>query len=179
MDTERAFRTQLEANKGRIFHLVIPFSNCGVDQDDLVQEATLAFWKSFQNWDPSKGAELWTFARPRVFGALVDLTSKEIEKPSLPNYEEDILLDLFDSDGAPIAHSSFEEVLLDFEEELLTDKAIASLPLQDRQLISLWLASDTNFHVMAKHLHCDPSVAGKRVREVIRQIRALVAEKAA
>lgn len=42
------------------------------EHDDLVQEGLMALLRVAARWDPARGIRLWTYARPRVLGAMTD-----------------------------------------------------------------------------------------------------------
>lgn len=55
----------------------------GLDDGDAEQEAWIALWKATQTHDPAKGT-LWTWAYPRVRGAVLDWLRKSNPRRSAP-----------------------------------------------------------------------------------------------
>ena len=72
--SEVAITTLLTRYKGMILKVSRKyFIDRGIDNDDLVQESTLAFLKAIQHHDPDKGTAFSTFAYQCMFNRLKDI----------------------------------------------------------------------------------------------------------
>lgn len=49
--------------------------------DDLIQEARIALLLAARRYDPSRGVELWTYARKFVLGAVLRVVARELNRP--------------------------------------------------------------------------------------------------
>lgn len=168
--TAAAFKAVLAEHEGRLSYMVQPFSNCGVDREDLLQEARVALWRAAEKWDETRGASLWTFARRKVFGALVDLTTRQAEEPSAPNSSPDSILANFDVDGAPAFVPSFEDSIVDHETSDEVRNAIARLSVADQTLLQSYVKAG-NYASLGPELGLTADAVSKKVKRVVERIR--------
>lgn len=100
----------------RIRWMALPFANRGVSIEDLVQEGCIALLAAARTFDPSRGFELWTYARQFVFKAIMSHKSREAAEPCrdlqiVDSYEgsdddidaPDLVFGLFDGSPTPEA----------------------------------------------------------------------------
>jgi RNA polymerase sigma factor (sigma-70 family) len=67
-------------HEDKIKHIALRFKRkcpAAIEMDDLMQEGRMALWAAFKNYDPNRGAQLWTYAEYKVKGAMQDYINKQ------------------------------------------------------------------------------------------------------
>ncbi len=156
---------ELKKHRRLIRYTARPFKDQGVAEEDLVQEASLAFVECLSSWDPNKGASVWTYARPRVLGALFKAVGRQMVEASSPT-EKDLLQDYASEDLYP----SPEDFFFVEEQKQLAAKAISALSAEDRKLLDAWMHADS-LDELGSSLGTSRQTVHARVKNVIGRIR--------
>jgi RNA polymerase sigma factor (sigma-70 family) len=170
MTNMSASADSLKAHERLIRHTLKPFLGFSISEEDLYQEASLAFVECLAKWRPDGGASQWTYARPRVLDALKTAVARQKLEASAPT-EKDLLEDYASEDLYP----SPEEFFLVAEQKELALAAVKKLNPDERELLDRWMNADS-FESLADQIGASKTAAYRRVQNVLEKIRTLVAE---
>lgn len=165
----------IKQHKKRIRWVAIPFSGRGVDLEDLVQEGCIALIEVSRKWDSSKGVQLWTYARPFVFGAIFKFVAREMnptnELVNDPDDESEFWTQI-------AVHPSPEEVAQLGEDLTILEEEIDALNEDERRLLWSVFGEDKSLRDVAAEAathHCTTQRLYKGAIEKLRermQVRA-------
>jgi len=104
------------------------------DSDDLAQEGRIAMLRALETFDPTRGVELWTYAKRFVLGAMLRFLAVEAKEP-----HGDDVDDLVASIASP--EDNAEEAIIHTEERAAQRerlmKGLAALTDEEREIIFL------------------------------------------
>lgn len=163
----------LEQNMGRIRALaneVRNISDPAISQDDLFQEAQLAFWKAYETYDPDRGTLFTTYAHKIMKNAVMKLlraSGASKRKPVVPPVPYDTTTidsgsEIMGGDNMEIKSSALghtgplvEDHCIQREEIDLVHKLLHELFSEEEQRIFLDLSQGMATQVeLAKELKC-------------------------
>ena len=153
-----------------IRYLCQPFAG-GVDIDDLLQEGRCALVLAARRYDPAFGAELWTYARKFVLGAILRVVARELSRASDVSYIETADED-GPASGAVADGPTPEDVVCAAE---LVSVAVRGLGERRRDVLVMHLRDDQDFRTIAAAL----GVKRTQLQEDYRRTIVLMRERAA
>lgn len=158
--------------------LVAPFYIAGADRDDLLQEATLAFIKAVNRYDPRKGAAFSSFSYAVSKKRVLDVVKLSKGKKYSPlNDAAPITADYRGEDGNGDCSDDAAELKtpIDFyieeERELGLSEALKSvLSDREREVLDLYLAGSSYGEIGAK-LGISPKTVDNTLTRIKKKLR--------
>lgn len=157
-------------------------SDPAITQDDLFQEAQLAFWKAYESYDPSRGTLFTTYAHKIMKNAINKLlraSGASKRKPVLPPLPYDTAVidggsevmggDNMDIKSSPLAHTAplVEDHCIQKEEIDLVHRLLNELFSKEERRIFLDLSQGLATQVeLAKELKCSQAKISMNYRFV-------------
>jgi len=109
--------------------------------DDLFQVGRMALVEAAASFDPSKGVQLWTYARRAVLGAIVDYATKEIRGVAAEQFD-----DLGESDEASLSNHSGAD------DRVYLQELLAALSTTESEVVTLRVRDGLTFEEASERL---------------------------
>lgn len=125
------------------------------DKSDLAAEGMLKLTAIAEEFDPTRGASFWTFAKQSVRGAMWELVRRR-------NYREASHLELI-AEQVQVADSRQgpEEAFAAVEQQELARDAMTALDARERVIVGRYYAGEENFGVIGLDLGISASMASR------------------
>jgi RNA polymerase sigma factor (sigma-70 family) len=149
----------------RIRWVAQPFARRGVVLNDLMQEGFIALLGAARSFDPNKGAELWTYAKKFVLGAMFRFVTREAIDGTVG---VDELEDIESDEPSP-------ESILDVAEcSAIAAQELSHLNETERRLLRLRFVDDLDVRSIATSLGMPTMSAYDIYRDALSKLRARV-----
>lgn len=151
---------ELKKHEKLIRNLAGRFSKMGVGVEDLAQEGRMALLQALEDWDSTRSA-LWTYARRRVLGVMIDAVTKETEHHVASSLE-------FDDDGEVLIPAPGLAV----DEACAFSRAFEGLSDHEQELLRLYIVDDLSFDAIEAKLGVDDATIKRRYHAACAKVRA-------
>lgn len=162
MKHARALAAQLKDQAERSMH----------DFDDLVQEGMIGFVRAIRRYDPAGGASLSTYAKRRMFGAMLDALKDTRRVKRVPPADMISLEEAFavaGEDGRDWCEQMFNRQILDF-----IKSSIDALPPVQREVIDCLYFQDMKGCELAIACNVSEMTISKRRKSALTSLRKQV-----
>lgn len=139
-NTRQAANEAIRAHEKAIHYMALRFRNSGVAYADLVQEGRVAFWLASRLWRADGGANVWNYARSKVFGSMLRLATANAGRESF--------------DDAKVYLETDERTEL----RLLVCECLDMLNEHERTVVALFLSGETFEEIAIKLGESDRNV---------------------
>lgn len=148
----------LSKHERLIRHMARPFTSFGPMIDDLLQEGRLALLVAARKYDPAYGAELWTYARKYVLGAILKLVNNELSRIDHEQFDESEGRDGYDfktdrPTRSPASEAALAANQITPEDGLMTREVLADaakgISLRNLSIVEKYDVEEKDFQTIA------------------------------
>jgi RNA polymerase sigma factor FliA len=141
-----------------------------LDTRDLVQDGAVAFLEVERRYDPTRGAQLQTFANRRVFGSFVD-AARKCTTWSRSRREEREVTTADEAMPEQVLEASQPASVIGAEFAARVRRALARLPARERRVMTLYYYGDATMKQIGTELGVRESRVSQLHTRAIQRLR--------